>query len=168
MTKTVHIAPLRIAPLEPDQVDRAVALRGVLWHAAYGPILPTRLAEQRTEDHFRSHLESRAGNSWLAWSGDRLVGLCTTSSNCIDDVWVSQQHRRRGIASRLIATACRHLAQRGFRAAQAGCEDFNLAASALFEHLGWRRVGSELVHIAPGMRHEAIVYTRPLSLQEAS
>ena len=168
MTKVVQLPQLKLAHLKPDQVDAAVTLLHGLWHETYADQLPAHLVVQRTTDHFRRHLEHRAGNCWLAWLGPRLVGLCSTSANCVEDVWVSRRYRRRGIATRLVDAACSHLAQRGFRAAQAGCEDFNHAASAMFEHLGWRKVGAESVHIAPGICHEALVYTRPLPLKEAS
>jgi ribosomal protein S18 acetylase RimI-like enzyme len=168
MTKVVQLPQLKIARLKPDQIDAAVAMLHEVWHATYAKRLPAHLVEQRTTEHFKRHLERRAETCWLAWMGPRLVGLSSTTSNCVDDVWVSGRYRRRGIATRLIDAACAHLARHGFRAAQAGCEDFNLAASAMFEHLGWRKVGAESVHIAPGIRHEAIVYTRPLPLKEAS
>ena len=168
MTKVVQLPQLKIARLKPDQVDAAVALLHEVWHATYAGRLPAHLVKQRTTVHFKRHLERRAESCWLAWMGPRLVGLSSTSANCVEDVWVSRRYRRRGIATRLVDAACSHLAQRGFRAAQAGCEDFNHAASAMFEHLGWRKVGAESVHIAPGICHEALVYTRPLPLKEAS
>ena len=168
MTKVVQLPQLKIDRLKPEQVDAAVALLHEVWHATYADHLPAQLVEQRTTDHFKRHLERRTETCWLAWMGPRLVGLSSTAANCVEDVWVSRRYRRRGIATRLIDTACTHLARRGFRAAQAGCEDFNFAASAMLEHLGWRKVGAESVHIAPGIRHEALVYTRPLPLKEAS
>ena len=167
MTNTVQLPQLRIARLQPDQVDAAVALLHEVWHATYADRLPAHLVEQRTTVNLKQHLERRAETCWLAWMGPRLVGLCSTTANCVDDVWVSRRYRRRGIATRLIDAASTHLARRGFRTAQAGCEDFNHAASTMFEHLGWRKLGAESVHIAPGIRHEALVYTRPLPLKEA-
>ncbi len=167
MTNIIQMPQLQIRSLDSEQIAEAASLVHTVWHATYRDHLPASLVEQRTHDHFCRHLERRVGHCWLASVGSRSVGLCTTTSNCVDDVWVSQRFRRRGIASRLIAAACSHLEQRGFKAAQAGCEDFNLAATALFEGLGWRKTGAELVRLAPGVRHEAFVYTRSLTLEEA-
>lgn len=168
MTKIVQLPRLRIGRLKPDEAHAAAELLHDLWHSTYNGRLPARLVKQRTREHFVQHLERRAGACWLAWLDRKLVGMSSTTANCVEDVWVKLQYRRRGIATRLIDAACTDLAQRGFRAAQTGCEDFNHAASALFENLGWRQIGAELVQIAPGIRHEALVYARPLPLQEAS
>jgi GNAT superfamily N-acetyltransferase len=168
MTKVVQLPSLRVTRLESAQIDEAAGLLQQLWLQSYGKRLPQSSVRQRTTNHFKNHLTRRSGNCWLAWMGNRLAGLSTTVSNCVDDVWVRQDLRRKGIGTRLIGVACGDLAQRGFRAAQAGCEDFNAAAQAMFESSGWRRVGSEPVEIAPGVQHLALVYARSLHLEEAS
>lgn len=168
MTKIVQLTNPRVARLEPEQVDEAARLLQQVWLESYGQRLPEIDVVQRTSRHFRDHLSRRSDNCWLAWVGNRLVGLSTTISNCIDDLWVRREFRRRGIATRLIGAACGNLALRGFRAAQAGCEDFNAAAVSLFESGGWKRVGSEPVDTAPGIRHVALVYTHSLPLEDVS
>ena len=168
MTKVVQLPTLRITRLEPAQIDEAAGLLQQIWLESYGERLPQSNVGQRTISHFKEHLTRRAGNCWLAWIGNRLAGLSTTVSNCVDDVWVRHEFRRRGIATRLIGVACGDLAQRGYRAAQAGFETFNAAAVALFESDGWRRVGSEPVDIAPGIQHVALVYARSLPLEDVS
>lgn len=162
MTKSVQTTKVRIAKLNDCQADEAAVFLHRAWHSSYARRLPGSIVKQRTVQHFEDHLRARARNCWLAWTGDRLVGLLTTVSNCVDEVWVSRRYRRRGIASSLIDTACRDLSNRGFGFAQAGCEDFNDTAIALFETLGWQQIGAEPVEILPGIRHEARVYGQQL------
>ena len=166
MTKSLQTRRLRAAPLRPDAVDAAVELPHALRHAACDGRLPASLLEQRTSDRFGKHIQRRAESCRAAWLGLKLAGLSATTASGVDDVWVKRQYRRRGTATRLIDATCTGLAQRDFRAAQTGSGNFNYAASALFEDPGWRKIGAELVRIAPGIRHEALVYTRPLPLKE--
>ena len=168
MTNAAQLPSLRVARLEASQADPAADFLLRLWLESYAGRLPQSNVTQRTTSHFKDSLARRSGHCWLAWMGNRLVGLSTTVSNCLDDVWVHRKFRRRGIATRLIGVACGDLVKRGFRTAQVGCEDFNAAAIALFESDGWRRVGSEPVDISPGVRHLALVYARSLIREEVS
>ncbi|MEJ2140691.1 MAG: hypothetical protein P8Y61_14875 [Gammaproteobacteria bacterium] len=166
MTKALQTCRLRPASLRADAVDATVELSLALRHAAYDGRLPARPGEQRTSDRVGKHIQRRAESCRAAWLGLNPAGLSATTASGVDDVWVKRQYRRGGTATRLIDATCSGLAQRDFRAAQTGSENFNYAASALFEDPGWRKIGAELVRIAPGIRHEALVYTRPLPLKE--
>ena len=168
MTKIVHFPQLSVQRLDKERIDEASTLLHSVWHATYRGHLPAPIVSERTRDHFRLHLQRRASNSWLALVGDRVVGVCTCLMNCIDDLWVSQQYRRRGIASGLVEAACGQLARHGFHGAQIGCEDFNTAGIALLEHLGWQKAGAELVQVSPDVCFEALIYTCSLSTEEAS
>jgi ribosomal protein S18 acetylase RimI-like enzyme len=162
MADVLQLPRLRIAPLEERRLDEAADFLHKSWYDQYAKRLPRGLVQERTAAHFRHHLESRKDCCWLAWMGERLAGLVTSTANCIDDIWVASRYRRRGIATRLIDTASARLVQRGFGYAQAGCESFNLATIGLFEALGWQQIGAESVEIRRGIRIEAKIFNRTL------
>lgn len=168
MTIMGYLSRLRIARLRPDAVDDALESLHGHWRTTCERRLPAHTTEQRITAHFATHFQRRAGKCWLAWMDGKLGGLFATTANRMDDVWIKRRYCRRGISIRLICSAGVELARRGFRPAKSGCEGFNHAASTRPEDLNWKQIGTGLVQIAPGVRHSALVYSRPLPLQEAS
>jgi ribosomal protein S18 acetylase RimI-like enzyme len=167
VAEVIQLPRLRIAPLEEGQLDEAAVYLRKSWHDQYAKSLPRGLVKERTVAHFLHHLELRKDCCWLAWMGERLAGLVTSTANCIEDIWVTRRYRRRGIATRLIDTASHRLMQRGFGYVQVGCESFNPAAIGLFEHLGWQEIGAEPVEIGRGMRTGAKIFNRALNSERA-
>lgn len=164
MTVTVVSMPkLSIARLEASELDEAAELIHRCWHDTYRRELPSRLRSQRTQDYWLSYLRERRPRFWLARYGRRPVGLAGTASNCIDDLWIAQRHRRRGVGRRLLETVMKDLAVQGFEFAQAGCEGFNTSAIGFFRHLGWELIGTEpLLGLVPGRQVEAMVFSKSL------
>jgi putative acetyltransferase len=164
MTATVVTLPkLLIAPLEAADVERAAELVHRVWHDTYRAALPPKLRSPRTVAYWSGYLADRCEHSWMATVGSRPAGVVSVSSNCVDDLWVARRYRGRGVGRRLLDEALADLAQRGFEAAQAGCEDFNESAVGFFHHLGWTVIGNEpLLGLVPGRQVEALVFSRRL------
>lgn len=156
----IALPTLAIRRLATADIAAASQLLHKVWHETYRAQLPAELRKQRTEDYFADYLAARTDRAWTAWMGKRIAGLATLSSNSVDDLWVARRHRRRGIATRLVDQATRHLADRGFTHIQAGCEDFNQDATAFFDALGWQRIGNEPLYLVPGRPINAIVFSR--------
>jgi GNAT superfamily N-acetyltransferase len=163
MNDVVKLPRLAVAPLAESDLDQAADFLHQSWRATYREVLPPAILAERTGEHFRRHLERRRERCWLAWLGHRLVGLATASANCVEDLWVAERYRRRGVGSALLEAALGHLSGRGFGFAQAGCEDFNRAAVAFFESRGWARIGSEPQQLTPELRVDALVYSLALA-----
>lgn len=163
MTTVVQMPRLTVRRARPEDVEPIATLVHRLWHDTYATHVRAEAAAGRTLASFRADVAPRLHQAWVAWLGSRLVGYCAVSANCIEDLWVSARHQRRGIGTRLIEAALADLDARGYQAAQAGCEDFNTAARAFLEHLGWRVIGEEPQPRAPSGRVvHALVYARPV------
>jgi GNAT superfamily N-acetyltransferase len=161
---TIHKLPkLRIAALEHGQLDQAADFLHQQWQLVYRQHLPQPLLAERTLSYFRHYLAVRKHSCWLAWMGDRLIGLAISSANCIEDLWVSQRFQRQGIASRLLDTVLQDLRRRGYRYAQVGCESFNQIAIDFFTAAGWQKIGAESLEVAAGLRFDALVYSIELN-----
>jgi ribosomal protein S18 acetylase RimI-like enzyme len=169
MDNVVEMPRLTVRPGVAEDADRIAALVHGLWHDIYAPHLAREVGEERTEAVVRAEVEPRLDRAWVAWLGDRLVGYCAVSANCIEDLWVAARHQRRGIGSRLMAAALADLREHGYQSVQAGCEDFNAPACAFLEHHGWRVIGTEPQHRAPsGRLVRALVYSREITAGSAS
>jgi ribosomal protein S18 acetylase RimI-like enzyme len=163
MTNVVPMPRLTVRRARPQDVEPVATLLHRLWHETYATHVPAEAAAGWTLASLRADLEPRIQKAWVGWLGSRLVGYCAVSANCIEDLWVSARHQRRGIGTRLLDAALADLDARGYQAAQAGCEDFNTAARAFLEHHGWRVIGEEPQPRDPSGRVvRALVYSRPV------
>jgi predicted GNAT family acetyltransferase len=84
--------------------------------------------------------------SFVTTDGGRIVFKCelsavTDEAAQIMGVWTSPSVRRRGFARRGMAEVCGHLLRQG-KAVTLFVNDFNLPAIALYESLGFRRIGT--------------------------
>ena len=123
-------------------------------------MLPPKLLSQRTVDYWAGYLGKRLDRCWLAVVGNRPAGVVSLSSNSVDDLWIAKRYRGMGVGRRLLGIALADLKQRGFEAAQVGCEDFNDAAVGFFQHLGWSAIGKEpLLGLVPGRQVTALVFS---------
>jgi ribosomal protein S18 acetylase RimI-like enzyme len=162
MDNVVRLPHLRVCGHTPDRGERAAEFLHRNWHETYRRFLPADLRAERSVDYFRHYLADRRNACWLALYGNRLVGLATVSANCVDDLWVGQGYRRRGIGRRLLKAAVAALRENGYESVQAGCEGFNRDALAFFDATGFRQIGVETVTLKPALRVEAIVLGRHL------
>jgi ribosomal protein S18 acetylase RimI-like enzyme len=109
-----------IRVLEPDEVDRVVAVLGL------------------------SRLHQGDGFYLVAWRGEEPLGhahLALTDPPELQDVSVRPEHRRRGVASALTAAAERAAGERGFRLIRLEVSAGDEAAQALYRGLGYTDAG---------------------------
>ena len=134
---------LRIEPLTDSNQRAACEFLHSNWLDNYQDRLPADIVDERTLDYFQRYLAHKQGLAWLACLGERVVGLVTVASNCIDELWVAKKYQRRKIGSRLVDTAVGHFKQKGFSSAQVGFESFNQSAGAFFLSREWKNIGSD-------------------------
>jgi GNAT superfamily N-acetyltransferase len=168
LVDVIAFPKLKIALLEDGQLDEAAVFLRQNWQLTYAGRLPQSLIAERTLVSFKEHLEERRNSCWLAWLGDGLIGLATTRTNCLEDIWVSRRFQRQGIATRLLDTVTQNLSRRGYHFAQVGCESFNRNAIDFFLATGWRKIGSEPVRISPRLRFDALVFSIELERVKSS
>ena len=79
-------------------------------------------------------------------------------SNCVDNLWVMERYRRRGIGRMLLNEQLDQLKSKGMNSVQAGCESFNEAAIRFYDHLGWHVIDETVETIVPGLNVGVITY----------
>ncbi len=105
----------------------------------------------------------------MAWEGDRPVGHAHVAwSNTtlgipeVQDVFVAERFRRRGVASTLTRAAERLAAERGHRSISLSFGVANEAAQRLYEGLGYRRAD-----LAPQrIRGTILIRGRPVDIDD--
>jgi GNAT superfamily N-acetyltransferase len=167
MTHVIEMPRLTVRRADARDIGPIAVLVHRLWHDTYSSHLPADAVAARTEASVRAEIEPRLGRAWVARLGDRLVGYCAVSANCVEELWVAARHQRRGVGSRLLAAALAELRERSYQSAQAGCEDFNLPARAFLDHHGWRVIGAEPQHRTPSGRVvQALVHSHAIVVQD--
>lgn len=159
----VPLPTLHIKHLDDQHLGQCSRFIYDCWHQTYASDLPIEIVNERTPEYFRAYLETKKETCWLAFFGDKLVGLISVSSNCIEDLWVDRFYQRRKIASRLVQVAIDHFRDKGFHVAQTGCDNLNNKLMYFFKSTGWKNIASEPLYISPGMRIDASVYTLQIS-----
>lgn len=97
--------------------------------------------------------------AWVALHGERIDGFCRASANCVEQLWVAYRLRRRGIGRALLQEALQDIRARGFRFAQAGCEDFNAMGCGFWSAQGWEVIAREPQRLENGRRFAVCVYS---------
>jgi GNAT superfamily N-acetyltransferase len=91
-------------------------------------------------------LDQEGGEYLVAWNDEEPVGHAHLDWRHdppeLQDVFVPEQHRRRGIATRLSAAAEERVRGRGYDRIALDVDVENTAARALYEKLGYRERGT--------------------------
>lgn len=162
MSNVIPLPQLEIRPGRTEDLEAVSRMVAGVWREIYGRYLPAGLAGPGSDPHMAELIGDPGQNGWVAALGKRIVGYCSFTGNCIEQVWVDAAMRRRGIGTELTRRALDAIRDRNFAFAQMGCEDFNAGARAFLEAGHWRRIASETRSMANGRRYEAWVYSTSL------
>jgi GNAT superfamily N-acetyltransferase len=98
-----------------------------------------------------NRLDQPGAEFLIAWDGDEPVGhACVDSRDDppqLQDVFVPEQHRRRGIATQLSRAAEELVRSRGYRSIALDVDVDSKPARALYERLGYREAGTQARHV---------------------
>jgi ribosomal protein S18 acetylase RimI-like enzyme len=94
-----------------------------------------RLFEGRPPRH-----EGNWGASLLAEIDGRIIGVMVSGDDWIEDLWVAEECRRRGVGSRLLAAGERQIAARGPALGHLRVIAENLGARRFYARHGWSEV----------------------------
>ena len=109
---------------ELGAVRRLVALAV---EEVYGSLFPAGMPEDRTD--WREAL--------VAVFDGKIVGVALTSEDTVDDLWISADHRRRGVGRALLASAESEIQQRDYRLARLRVVADNAAARRFYAAHRW-------------------------------
>lgn len=132
--------------IRPARADEAAAIAAthvrVTWET-YAPILGVR-AERRDLEQSRARWQAAmaAGDILLvALDAGAVVGLVHVQGDWMQSLYLAASHHRRGVGTRLLASACTELKARGVDEVGFRCVAENLGAIAFYEAVGARPVG---------------------------
>jgi ribosomal protein S18 acetylase RimI-like enzyme len=83
--------------------------------------------------------------AWVAASDAKVLGVVITHQEWIDDLWVLQECRRRGVGRKLLAQGESEIAARGCQTCRLRVVKSNLVAVQFYYGQGWR-IGREFAH----------------------
>lgn len=76
--------------------------------------------------------------SWVAISGEEIVGVTLTREEWVDDLWVRRDSRRTGIGGKLLAHAEGEIRERGHDTMRLRVVKSNTRAVEFYQHHGWK------------------------------
>ena len=83
--------------------------------------------------------------AWVAASDAKLLGVIITHREWVDDLWVLQEYRRKGVGSGLLAQGESEIAARGCQTGHLRVVKSNLVAVQFYSLQGWR-IAREFAH----------------------
>jgi len=96
--------------------------------------------------------------AWVALDGNTLVGTVLTHEDWIDDLWVIQDFRGRGIGKRLLLRGEEDILERGFHVLRLRMVEANTRALAFYRRSGWNAIRN--------FPHETFSFIPMLELQK--
>jgi ribosomal protein S18 acetylase RimI-like enzyme len=163
MSNVIPMPRLEIRRARTEDREAVSRMVAGVWSEIYAHHLPAGSADSGNDAHIAELIGDPGQNGWVAVLGKRIVGYCSTTGNCIEQVWVGAAMRRQGIGTELTRRAIDTIRSRGFAFAQMGCEDFNAGARAFLEAGNWNCIASEARPMANGRSYDARVYSRSLA-----
>lgn len=157
MNNIIDIPTPTIETPTHDDLDEISRLVNTCWHHQYDQHLPPVITAQRTPEFFREQLAKNLHRGTMARINRRLAGFSDQISNCIDNLWVHPDFRRRRIGTRLLTAQLELMQSRGYSSAQVGVESFNTAAIAFYEKLGWNLL-EKIPHTEKNLKVTILIY----------
>ena len=114
------------------------------WHDAHDGLVPPAWSGLRTLANFRDRTPPLIPHMTIAEdpSADgRVAGFCTIAEDTLKDLFVTRDHRGRGIAYALLLDGEARLSRQGTVTASMNCAVGNDRAQRFYEKKGWHIVG---------------------------
>ncbi|MGV6858441.1 MAG: GNAT family N-acetyltransferase [bacterium] len=151
MGDVVDFPQAHLTSLSEEHIPAAAEFLHKQWQKNY-PGLDSGEAKELLEK-LRPHCR-------VIFQNDAIIGLVATRSNCIEEVWVAEEQRRRGWGTALIKEATKIIKASGFQFAQIGCQPIDKELCQCLDSLDWKKIGDEQIGSDPSIR--ALVFSKRL------
>lgn len=129
-----------LVKLRPARPDDAAAI-GEIWHLGWGDghlgHVPEELVAVRTGPSFRTRAAERIGDTTVAVVDGAVAGFIMVVDDEVEQVYVSAEHRGKGIADLLMKEAERQVWENGYTQAWLAVVAGNARARRFYERSGW-------------------------------
>jgi ribosomal protein S18 acetylase RimI-like enzyme len=130
-----HEVTLR--PAAPDDAPAVAAIWHLGWRDGHLGNVPDELVAARTEGSFLPRAVERVPATTVAEIAGEVAGFVTVIGDEVEQVYVSADHRGRGVADALMEAAERQLAVAGHPRAWLAVVAGNQRARRFYERRGW-------------------------------
>ena len=162
MSNVIHLPQPILMPALDVPVDEVAAFVNHQWHLTYDAYLPRILTSQRKPPVFARQLAAKSSPGWVMVQANEIIGYADRVANCIDNLWVHDTYKRRGIGSRLMDILLDSMREQGMHSAQAGCESFNQPAINFFRSHHWSLLEDTQTQLHQGVRIGVKVFSLKL------
>lgn len=129
-----------LVKLRPAGPEDAAAV-GEIWHLGWGDghlgHVPEELVAVRTRPSFRTRAAERIGDTTVAVVDGAVAGFIMVVDDEVEQVYVSAEHRGKGIADLLMKEAERQVRENGYTRAWLAVVAGNARARRFYERSGW-------------------------------
>lgn len=129
-----------LVELRPARPDDAAAV-GEIWHRGWGDghlgHVPEELVAVRTAPSFRTRAAERVGDTSVAVVDGAVAGFIMVVDDEVEQVYVSAEHRGKGIADLLMDEAETQVRENGYTRAWLAVVAGNARARRFYERSGW-------------------------------
>lgn len=130
--------------LRPGSPDDAPAVAGIWctgWRDGHLGGVPDELVAVRTPESFRQRAADRVADTTVATVDGSVAGFIMVVGDEVEQVYVAEEHRGRGVAQVLLAAAEQQVANHGFKEAWLAVVASNARARAFYARAGWVDTG---------------------------
>jgi ribosomal protein S18 acetylase RimI-like enzyme len=78
--------------------------------------------------------------AWIALDGDMLIGTVRTREEWLEDLWVLDKHRNRGVGRQLLLHGEAEIRERGYKTSRLRVVKANESAVAFYKRMGWHGI----------------------------
>jgi GNAT superfamily N-acetyltransferase len=107
------------------------------WRDGHLGFVSQELAEARHEDSFRTRAAQRVNDTTVAVVQGQIAGFVMVVDNEVEQVYVSELHRGKGVADVLMAYAERRIKDAGYSTAWLAVVAGNTRARRFYQRRGW-------------------------------
>ncbi len=130
-----------LRPARPGDAPAIAEIWRVGWGDGHLGFVPDGLIAVRTDESFGVRAAERVGDTTVAEADGRVAGFVMVVADEVEQVYVSQRDRGRGVADVLMAEAERQVRKAGHRAAWLAVVAGNTRARRFYERQGWSDTG---------------------------